>query len=283
MNKQIFFRGGFSERKGFKQFSNIIQRDDLNERTRNKLYSKTKIMLENVHNESFYEIRHEFNEELYINIFSCTIDDIPQYRETIYKDVKDIFLYSTFSDVFTFIEAIIYILKNIDKNYSKEYSSMYTEAIEQVFQDENVDYHIENGLIIDITSKEQIESIEKTMNSKYDIVSKHYNNALRLLYENKDYSNSIKESITSVEAMCQIINNSKQTLGEALKKLNISIHPALLSAYKILYGYTSDANGSRHANGIGEKNATFAEARYMLISCSAFVNYLIDLYNGVEK
>ena len=60
--------------------------------------------------------------------------------------------------------------------------------------------------------------------------------------------------------MCQIINGSKQTLGEALKKLNLNIHPALQSAYRNLYGYTSDENGSRHANGIGEKDASFAEA-----------------------
>ena len=60
----------------------------------------------------------------------------------------------------------------------------------------------------------------------------------------------------------------------ALNNLKIEIHPALKSAYSSIYGYTSDENGTRHANGIGEKNATFSEAKYMLISCSAFVNYL---------
>ena len=74
--------------------------------------------------------------------------------------------------------------------------------------------------------------------------------------------------------MCQIINGSKETLGKALNNLKIEIHPALKSAYSSIYGYTSDENGTRHANGIGEKNATFSEAKYMLISCSAFVNYL---------
>ena len=54
------------------------------------------------------------------------------------------------------------------------------------------------------------------------------------------------------------------------------IHPALKTAFEKLYGYTSDANGIRHANGIGEGNSTFAEAKYMLISCSAFINYLSE-------
>ena len=75
--------------------------------------------------------------------------------------------------------------------------------------------------------------------------------------------------------MCQIITqNNKATLGDALKLLKDKIHPALKSAFEKLYGYTSDANGIRHANGLGEGNLTFEEAKYMLISCSAFVNYL---------
>ena len=98
------------------------------------------------------------------------------------------------------------------------------------------------------------------------------------MYKDKDYENSIKESITSVEAMCQIINGSKETLGKALNNLKIQIHPALKTAYSSIYGYTSDENGTRHANGIGEKNATFSEAKYMLVSCSAFINYLRENY-----
>ena len=75
--------------------------------------------------------------------------------------------------------------------------------------------------------------------------------------------------------MCQIITEKNNaTLGEALKLLKNKIHPALNGAFDKLYGYTSNANGIRHANGLGEGNSTFEEAKYMLISCSAFVNYL---------
>ena len=59
-----------------------------------------------------------------------------------------------------------------------------------------------------------------------------------------------------------------------LKSLKDKIHPAMKGAFEKLYGYTSDANGIRHANGLGEGDSTFEEAKYMLISCSAFVNYL---------
>lgn len=53
------------------------------------------------------------------------------------------------------------------------------------------------------------------------------------------------------------------------------IHAGLKSAFNMLYGYTSDANGIRHAGDIGGPSSTFEEAKFMLVSCSAFVNYLI--------
>lgn len=79
--------------------------------------------------------------------------------------------------------------------------------------------------------------------------------------------------------MCNVILGKSGTLGASLKKLeesSISIHPSLKSAFEKLYGYTSDESGIRHAGRIDGKEATFAEAKFMLVSCSAFVNYLID-------
>ena len=98
--------------------------------------------------------------------------------------------------------------------------------------------------------------------------------------ENKDYKNSIKESISAVESICQVIvNNEKATLGEALKQLEskgLSIHPSLKQAFLKLYGYTSNQGGIRHAEGMFESDVTFEEAKFMLVSCSAFINYLIS-------
>jgi hypothetical protein len=54
----------------------------------------------------------------------------------------------------------------------------------------------------------------------------------------------------------------------------IPMHPSLKSAFQNLYGYTSDANGIRHAL-LEEANLDFEDAKFMLVSCSAFVNYLV--------
>lgn len=65
-----------------------------------------------------------------------------------------------------------------------------------------------------------------------------------------------------------------------IKKLEdngVEIHSGLKSAFNILYGYTSDANGIRHAGDIGGPASTFEEAKFMLVSCCAFVNYLMAM------
>ena len=49
----------------------------------------------------------------------------------------------------------------------------------------------------------------------------------------------------------------------------------LKTAFSVLYGYTSNENGIRHALTENNTNATINEARFMLVTCSAFVNYLI--------
>ena len=86
--------------------------------------------------------------------------------------------------------------------------------------------------------------------------------------------------------MCSIMVGKNATLGETLdllEKNKIRIHPALKSSFNKLYGYTSDGNGIRHSGNLGGENSTFAEAKFMLISCSAFINYLIDAYKNIHS
>ena len=56
--------------------------------------------------------------------------------------------------------------------------------------------------------------------------------------------------------------------------LTQNLHPALEKSFKQLYGYTSDSDGIRHAL-MDIYNCDFEDAKYMIVSSSAFVNYLI--------
>ena len=272
----IHVKGGFSERKGIKKFSEVVQTNSLDNRTRNKLYNQVYELLTDEDN----NFKANIVKYIYIEIFSLSVDEVPMDEYGFFGDweeilgvIKDIFTKNEYNEVFDFIEGII---KGI--NYCQYYhykKECFIENINSVFLEENVNYRIIGDNITDIIDEKQIKSIQATLDNPYKEVSRHYAKAIEQLYSVKDFDNSIKESISSVEAMCQIITEKNNaTLGDALKLLKNKIHPALNGAFDKLYGYTSNANGIRHANGLGEGDSTFEEAKYMLISCSAFVNYL---------
>lgn len=144
-------------------------------------------------------------------------------------------------------------------------------------------YRFVDGLITELTSEEEIASIEQTISDtqapSLKPVHVHLRRALELLTDrtNPDYRNSIKESISSVEALSKLITqNPNATLGQALKVVEKEheLHPALKSSFSNLYGYTNDSEGIRHAL-LEESTLKQEDAKFMLVACSAFINYLL--------
>jgi hypothetical protein len=114
-------------------------------------------------------------------------------------------------------------------------------------------------------------------------VSEHLKAAAALLSDRKspDFRNSVKESISAVETASRIISgNSKATLGDAIKLIDKvrGMHPALRDGLIKLYGYASDEGGIRH--GLTEEsNVDQADAKFMLVNCSAICTLLIERYS----
>ncbi len=153
------------------------------------------------------------------------------------------------------------------------------EALNIILERELSGYRIISGKVVDITDEQEVEMLEEALaDTQYEGVNAHLKRALELLSDRKnpDYRNSIKESISAVEGIAKIIsNNPKASLGDALKILekNSKLHSALKNGFSSLYGYTSDENGVRHSM-LEEPNITIADAKYFLLSCTSFVNYL---------
>jgi len=125
-----------------------------------------------------------------------------------------------------------------------------------------------------------VAEIEAALKIPFDSARGHLKKALAHFSnrENPDYENSIKESISAVESVAkEVTGDSKATLGELANRLNI--HPAFRGGLKKLYGFTSDAGGIRHADDSSKPGKYLkpdqATARFMLVTCSAFVNYII--------
>jgi len=212
-------------------------------------------------------------DRLLIDYFKKPTDTLGDKWLPICSQLRDHFFRCPWNEVYDFIEFVA-------DNYPDEYeNSKFMTYCNSILERELSAYRFVGGRITQITSEEEIVEIEEALGKGPKTVNIHLKTALAFLADRKspDYRNSIKESISAVEAICRLITDDpKATLDQALKQIEqtVGLHPALKKAFSNLYGYTSDAEGIRHAL-LDQPNLDFEDAKFMLVSCSAFINYLI--------
>jgi len=218
---------------------------------------------------------HELVDALWLQHFKRPMDTLSRDWEQTIRVIRDFFFEASWFEVYDFIE---FCPSNFPD--SGRTNAIFRGACNATMEQEKAGYRFVADEIVAITTPTEIEAIEQAqaLRGKFAVVSEHLSTALGMLSDRKkpDYRNSIKESISAVESMCSILaGQQKADLGMALKALERRkpLHGALKSAFGSLYGFTSDADGIRHAL-LEESNLTFADAKFMLVACSAFVNYL---------
>jgi len=267
----------FSERRGFKHVSEIIQVDEISQDLRYSLWNVLSrfFLLKYAdlppYQTSFYNNRdiNEFITYLWVDFFKIPLDDLSRIKGHAIKKLRTYFEKFQWHEIYDFLEITI--------NYFE--SRELAKEVNTVLNRELSGFRFIGGVFTDITTEQEVEMLEEAITDKlFPAVSSHLERALTLMSnrENPDYRNSIKESISAVESLAKIITGKpKATLGEALKILEASnkIHSALKESFSKLYGYTSDEGGIRHAMLI-EPNLTSDDARFFLLSCTSFINYL---------
>jgi len=210
------------------------------------------------------------SQSLWFKFYKEPLDTRPDSGINILREIRKRYFHYEWYEAYDFIEfvATFYIK---DKKIE-----MY---LNKVLEREMSAFRIISGTITDIIDQQEIEMIQKALtDDQYSAVTAHLKRAFELYSdrENPDYRNSIKESISAVESLAKIITGSeKATLSDVLKVLekDKKIHGALQKGFSSLYGYTSDEDGVRHAM-LNEPNLSAADAKYFMLSCTSFVNYL---------
>lgn len=267
----------FSERIGIIKAKDSIQIESIDDDLKNGLWN----IFHSYYLEEFTDRfvkqsnKHEFILDIWHNFFKKTIDEIPSSIIHVKGEIRTWFFQCEWYEVYDFIE---FCTKN-NLFDIEPIISFYNSILER----EVSGYRFVNGIISPITNESEIEEIDQAIddskNKNLVGVKTHLENSLRMLSDRNspDYRNSIKESISAVESISKTLSaTSKNSLGSALDKIKgkIKLHPALEKGFKQIYGYTSDSDGIRHAL-MEETTCDFEDAKYMLVSCSAFVNYLI--------
>lgn len=273
----------FSQRIGKTPIKSTIQNNGMDEDFRNALWNALIMLFDSLIKydtlESNEGSSYTLVRRIWVNFFKNRLDEIPYSKDSYFNYLKKYFFKAEWYQVYDLIE---FIPNNYEPGMyeSRENIPTYINYCNHLLEKELSAFRFINDSLVQISNDEEIRSIEETLNipDKYKTVKTHLTRALELFSDRKspDYRNSIKESISAVESYCAILTNDpKATLGQALKKIEKehTLHPALKNSFSSLYGYTSDAEGIRHAL-LEESNLEQEDAKFMLISCSAFINYL---------
>ena len=214
------------------------------------------------------------------------VDILPDTKKGLVGWLRNIFFDEKFSwdQVYNLIEFITdswpYYMS------AKEFDTFRNE-INEILEEEMSGYRFIGGILSPITNPDEIKSVSSAIEAadaqQLYGTKKHLETAIVLISQKPapDHCNSIKESISAVESLAkQLTGEASGGLEKALAKLDsiVKFHGGFKAGLLSLYGYTSDEDGIRHAI-LEEKDIGFDEAKFMLITCSALVNFIISKAN----
>lgn len=216
------------------------------------------------------------SQDFFLEILAVPADEFSSNINNISKTFKSLVLEFEYNEVFDFIEFIV---------SHPQCTDSFKKNIVHLFSLNLIAYSFDiNSLsVIPIASEEEAKSLKLSLGhikkSNFDGASTHLSNAGKYINE-RNYSDSIRESIHAVESVVCIITNEKNsTLSSALKKLEqyeVSLHPAFKEGLNKLYAYTSDERGIRHSSLNEETKVDEADALFMFGACASFCSYLIS-------
>jgi hypothetical protein len=158
---------------------------------------------------------------LWTEFYKNPSDTQPKFHDAI-TQIRANFFRGDWHWIFDFLE--------FSAKHAKECGLSLINLVNVQLERENSAYRFVGVEIVEITDQTEITSIEDALAGPRG-VRIHFERALALLSDRRapDFRNSIKESISAVEAVCRLIANShSDTLGAAVKKVSAKtpLHPA---------------------------------------------------------
>jgi hypothetical protein len=272
----------FSQRIGTKPLKKPIQLRGMNRELRTGLWNAVLQCYLGSATDYLYEApeKQRLFIKVYADLFCAPIDEMPVSFERMRDEIKtNILDQSKWDEVYELIE---FLPNNyIDDGDYTDINKIFIEYCNKILARENAGYKFVNKRIAPITSEQEIKEIESAINLSIDPVRTHLDKALELMSDKQkpNYRNSMKESISAVESLLNNIAGKKNlsltdALNEVIKQKKMILPTSLKLGLEKIYGYTSSSDGIRHSLTEEMDNLTQTDARFMLIMCSAFVNYL---------
>ncbi len=262
----------FSERLGLVDVSTAIQVDSMDKRLRAGLWNLFYIHV--IDHPSYHLIFDSLSRILWQDLYGEPVNEAPSYESALTESIQERFFESPWFHPYEFLEFILTL--------TLEGKSKIRRELNPLLERERSGYRLVNDVFAPITEPEEILSVETASTVGPFVGAKeHIKHALQH-YANRekpDYRNCVKEAISAVEAVVRELTG-KDDLARALAVLENkhSLPTAMKEGFIKLYSYTNEENGIRHAMLTSGGAVEEPDARYMLVTCSAFVNFLVSRY-----
>ncbi|MGV8017373.1 MAG: AbiJ-NTD4 domain-containing protein [Ignavibacteria bacterium] len=271
----------FSQRMGLEEINSVLQIEGIRGELRNRIWSIIYFNLLKDLSDINYHMYRKLIRDLYSNYFKVPADEMDHTLEAVSYKIKQYILDSLWNKVFDILEFIIHSINE----QNEIMADLFEMKLTQIFKEEHSGYRLLNKQFVPITNELEVNEILDANNytKKHTALNGaniHISEALnKLSHRTKpDFRNSIKESISAVETTCRIITG-ESTLGDSLKNLNskgLELNSQLKSGFENIYAYTNDKkSGIRHAIIEEHKAPDFEDAKYMLVVCCSFINYIV--------
>jgi hypothetical protein len=273
----------FSHRKGIRPVQKAIQREMADKELRNRLWTSLKVTVwdkfrstDHAHRGGSWRPVQRLCQLIWTDYFKEPLDTLPifdlEIPDSTYRAFRTHFFEGEWWTVYDFLE---FVLKNCPEDLAESLRMRSNEVLET----ENAAYRIVHNEVCEISDEHEINAIEEALSAPFTAARKHLNRCLELLSDkqNPDYRNAVKEAVSALESASQEVSGlPSATLGDCVKSMERSgkLHSAFKEGLLKLYGYTSDSGGIRHALTENDVPPTYSEAKFMLVTCSAFINLL---------
>lgn len=262
----------FSDRIGVTQPKQLYQSEDIDDDLKNQIWnvltSKLIVKYSDPQVDDWYC-------QIIGSFLKKPIDSFGHINIDRYQKIRSWYFSAEWYQVYNFIQFV-----------AQEISPRYINIFNNLLEAEKSAYRFVDGKLVPITDDLSIKTVAAAaaLGDEFSGPRTHIKRALDAFAKKpkSDYLTAIKEAISSVEGVAKVIAaDDKATLAVALNILDSQkpMHPAFKESFKKLYGWTSDEKGIRHALMDDSIAVDEADAQFMIVACSAFVNFVVSRYS----
>ena len=271
----------FSERLGLGS-QKTLQLTELNERTRKRILNCFRwVYFSSVYrNVDGLKLSDSNIIRFIVQLLDEYFGELAQYSTSLLnwmivrEKIESHILYDPWYQVYDLIEFFL------QKYPYKRDNLKFIACINKVFEEENVGYRIIENRVVPIFEKSEVHEVINALQrtSEWKGVYDDLMSALGHFSDRKrpDYKDAIANSVRAIEGVAKLITHREGTLGELMPKVQqiLGLDENFAKAIGQLWRYANKV--ARHSDPEAQKTPSFEDAKFILITASVIINYLIS-------